>query len=251
MKTKAKKLVMNEGKQGDMYVKQALLQAQGLMERSKISDEVVWLQQSEKKFNSFLETYLTFSGIFCAVLAIAAVLLAIVFPPNFMRVTLADNEGFLRWLFVVLYILAVALLSVGFVFGLFFSFDAILTSFCLRHGKKLDEELIRWSQSTWRKMKSHYTFERLKQDRKYRSSYGYWQSSLFWTEKKFYDDAGKLLADILSKIQETSTQEQVDSVVAEKIEAAKEQRDTDALILACYLSQYRNFETLKKKLQVQ
>lgn len=233
---------------GDAYIKPALIWAHDLMEHSKISDKRIWLRETEKRFDSFQEIYLAISGILCAVVAFVAVLLAIFFPPALMRVAFAKYEGFLHWLFGLLYILAVGLFSIGFVFGLFYALEAIGTSVHLSYGKKFDQELISWTQSSWHKRKSNYSFERIKPNRKYRSSYGYWDDSAFMADEKFYEDAKKNFSFILSNIPGLITQEQVNEIVADEITDAQKERDADALIIACYFSQYTSFETLKKRL---
>lgn len=228
-----------ESKECDIYIKRALLKAQKQMEDFKINDKIVSLEKIEEKLNSFLEIYIGLSGVFYAIITITAVVLALIFPPEFMCVAISTALGLL-WLF--LYVLAICLLNMGFVFGLFPLLNISATSFVCWRSREIADEIIRWTQN-----KSNYNFKRLKrEDKKYCSYYGYWQDSVFEAGENFYMDA----RTVLSQIHNGVTQEKVNDVAMKMIAEASEKKDVNLLIIACYLSECK-FEILKMKLLTQ
>ncbi len=220
----------------DFNLSPALIRAHDLIEPGyKIDPKICALNKRKDKFDSFIEYYLVCSSVLCIVLSIVALILALLLPPGFIKSMWETYSGFLRILFTFFYILAVELVTICFVFGLFFVFWALGDFIYSKQERSFARKVLKWVRDSG----STYAINLCLEFR---------QRTEFLIDSSFYKDMKDEFTSILSFIFGTITQERVDAAVARVIEEAQKRRDIDALIRACYYARYSDFNRLLEKL---
>lgn len=234
----------------DRYVRRALVKSEIKMGASySVHEQDVWWRESKRRFEnaSFSDLFGVGYTVLFILASIIAIGLSLFFPLPFIRMLLSQQIGIALCFLYFAYIVVVEILCGLFVVGMYAMIVGIGKQFYRKENRKLTQALVNWANrnfavnmgnGNWWKTITSYEFFLVK----------FYNEFELRASQNFYKDAREKLCSILSEIQGLVTQEQVNDILAEDIAAAKESRDTDALIIACYLSEFSDFEVLKETL---